>query len=43
MQDKTAVSRMGILVEVVNPVGIDERTAPLDPMHLIPLAKKEFG
>ena len=33
---------MGVLVEVVDPAGIETARAPLDPMHLITLIQHQL-
>src|SRR5450755_2094095 len=33
---------MGIPIEVIDAAGIEQRSAPLDSMHLIPLGEQEF-
>ena len=43
MQDEIAVRDMRILVEVVNPVRVEERGTALDAMHLVALFEQEFG
>ena len=40
VQDQPAPLYMGVLIEVVNPVGVEQGGAPLDAMHLIPLLKQ---
>jgi hypothetical protein len=32
-----------ILIEMVNPVGVEKRRAPLEAMHLVTLFQKEFS
>ena len=42
MQDEVPVFEMGVFVEVVDAVSIEERAAPFDAMDLIALAKKKL-
>src|SRR5450759_424105 len=43
VQDKVAVGDVRILVEMVNPVRVEERGTALDAMHLVALFEQEFG
>jgi len=42
VQDKVPVFEMGVFVEMIDAVCVEERTAPLDAMDLIALAKKKL-
>lgn len=43
MQIESRVADVGVLVDVVNALGVERRCTPLDAMNLIALSKKEFG
>ena len=43
MQNELAIRFMGILIQVVNPVGIEKRRAALDAMDFIAFFKQQFG
>ena len=42
VQDEPATGLVGVLVEVVDAVGVEQRGAPLDAVHLIALVQQEF-
>jgi len=35
--------RMGILIDVIDALGVEQRGAPFDPIDLIALGEQEFG
>ena len=43
VKHQAALFLVGILVEVVDAVGVQQGSAALDAMHFIPLFQKEFG
>lgn len=43
MQAKPHVLFMGILIKMINTLGIEHRGAPLYAMHLVPLAEQELS
>ena len=43
VQHKPTVVDVGILVEVVDAVGIEQRRPPLHPMHLVTLVEEKLG
>lgn len=43
MQKKTATLLVRVLVEVINAIRIEKRTAAFDTMHLVAFAEEEFG
>ncbi len=43
MQLEARVIDMGIFVDVIDPLGVEERRAAFDAMHLIALFQQEFG
>ena len=43
VKHEALVGFMRILEEMVDPVGIEERCAALDPVHDVALAQQEFG
>ena len=42
VQDEISVFKMGVLVEMVDAVGVEERAASFDAVYLIPLAQKKL-
>ena len=42
VQDKVPVCEMGVFIEMVDAVGVEERAAPFDAMDLIALAKQKL-
>ena len=42
VQDEPAILFVRILIEMIDAVGVEERSAPLDAMHLVALVEKEF-
>lgn len=42
VQEKAPACCMGVLVEVIDAVGVEERGPALDPVHLVALAQQEF-
>ena len=43
VQKEAAVFGMGLLIEVVDAIGVEQRSAPLDAMNDIVFLKQEFG
>jgi hypothetical protein len=43
MEDESSVSDMRILVKVVDAIGVEQRTAPLDAMDGIAFAQQKLG
>lgn len=43
MQLEAVVIGMGILIDVIDPGGVEQRGTALDAMHLVALFQKEFG
>jgi len=43
VQDKAAVPDAGILVEVIDPVGVEKRRASLDAVRHVALREEQFG
>jgi hypothetical protein len=43
VEDQAAALFVRILIEVVNPFGIEQRGAPLDAVHRVALVQQEFG
>ena len=43
MQDEVAVVDVRILVQVVDAVGVEQRRAALDAVHLVALLEQELG
>ena len=43
VQDEAAIGLVRILVEVVDPVGVEQRGAALDAVHLVAFAEQELG
>ncbi len=43
VEDETALFLVGILVEMVDAVGVEQGSAALDAMHFVPLLQKELG
>ena len=43
MQLELGVVRMRVLVDMVDPLGVEQRRPALDPVHLIALFEQEFG
>lgn len=42
VQDEVPVFEMGVFIEMVDAVRVEQRAAPFDAMHLIALAKKKL-
>jgi hypothetical protein len=42
VQDEVPVLEMGVFIEMIDPVCVEERAAPFDAMDLIALAKKKL-
>jgi hypothetical protein len=42
VQDEVSVFEMGVFIEMVDAVCVEERAAPFDAMNLIALAKKKL-
>ena len=42
MQNKTPLTGVRILIEMVDAVGIEQRGSPFEAVHLIPFLEKEF-
>ena len=43
VEDQPWILFMGILIQVINPIGVEAATPSLDAVHLIALLEKEFG
>jgi hypothetical protein len=43
MQYKPLINFMGILVQMINTGGIEQRRTPFDAMYLVPFVKEDFG
>ena len=43
MEHELLLRHVRILVDVVHPLGVEQRRAPLDAMHLVPLFQQQFG
>ncbi len=43
MQDEPLIRLMGVLIEVVDPVGVEQRAAALDAVDDVALVQQEFG
>jgi len=43
VQDQAPVLGMGVLVEVIDAVGVEQRSAALDAVHLVALGQQQLG
>jgi hypothetical protein len=43
MQPETGIFDVGIFVDVINPLGIEQGCAPLDPMNFVALFEQKFS
>jgi hypothetical protein len=43
VQDQAALFLVGILIEVIDAVGIQQRSAAFDAVHFVPLLQKELS
>src|SRR6056297_1304186 len=43
MQPEARIRRVRILVDMVDPLGVEQRRTALDPVHLVTLFQKEFS
>ena len=43
MKHQARVTFVGILVEMIDPAGVEAARAPFDPMHLITLFQQQLG
>ena len=42
VQDEITIRFVGTLVNMIDPIGVEQRGSPLDAMNLIPLLKQKF-
>ena len=42
VENKSRIAFMWILIEVINPAGVEAASPPLDAMHLVTLIQQEF-
>src|SRR6266508_525135 len=43
MQEKTPVRFVRVLIQMVDPGGVEKRGAPLDAVNYVPFVQKKFG
>ena len=43
MEHELLLRHMRVLVDVIHPLGVEQRRPPLDAMHLVPLFQQQFG
>jgi hypothetical protein len=43
VKNKPEVFLVGVLIEMVNPLRVEERGAALDAVHLVPLGREKFS
>ena len=43
MEDESSVAGVRVLIEMIDAIGVEQRTAPLDAMDSIALAEQKLG